>query len=333
METLYLKPKWSMTHITYEERKIIEKLLEKKLSYRSIGAIIQKSHTSVSYEVKINSGQLGYSAQRAQEYHEKRQLKKGNGKKLDLNEKLRDYVLLKLGEDWSPQQIAGTLKRDMEKTESVGYVCHETIYAYIYASEIIRLRLYLLLRRYKPKRTKWHTRVKRKTGIPDRTSIHDRPEVINERVEVGHWETDSMIFSQQKGILSVQVERVSRLTRISRCVDKSAEETKEAMIKTVDSVSSKYLLSFTFDNGTENVKHTDLKKMFGIETYFCDPYSSWQKGLVENTNMFIRQYLPKNAPIDSMTDERIHEIQEKLNNRPRKCLNYMTPNEYFNSLT
>ena len=319
-----------MKHLTYYDRKIIEKLLKQKLSYRAIGRAIVRSHTTISDEIKLNSGQLGYSADRAQYYHEQRQLNKGNKKKLETNEKLRDYVLNRLKDDWSPEEISGRLKLTVT---DIGYVCHETIYEYIYSIEGIREKLYLLLRRYKPKRTKWHSRNKRGAGIKERVSIHERPIEINERIELGHWETDSMIFSQQKGILSVQVERKSRLVRIHKCFDKTASETLAAIINTIDSVPLKYFLSVTYDNGSENVKHTELRNMFGIETYFCDPYCSWQKGLVENTNMFIRQYLPKNAPIDSIADERIYEIQEKLNNRPRKCLGYMTPNEYFNSLT
>ena len=320
-----------MKYLTYNDRKIIEKLLNKKLTYRAIGRAISRSHTTISDEIKLNSGQLGYSADRAQYYHEQRQLNKGNKKKLEINDKLREHVIKKLKKDWSPEEISGRLKEYPDK--EIGYVCHETIYEYIYGIEGIRDRLYLLLRRYKPKRTKWHSRKKRGTGIKERISIHERPIEINEKTELGHWETDSMIFSQQKGILSVQVERKSRMVRIHRCLDKTAQETLEAIIKTIDSIPLKYFLSVTYDNGTENVKHTELRKMFGVETYFCDPYCSWQKGLVENTNMFIRQYLPKNAPIDSIADEEIYEIQEKLNNRPRKCLKYMTPNEYFKSLT
>lgn len=320
-----------MKHLTYYDRKIIEKLLKQKLSHRAIGRVLGRSHTTIGEEIRLNSGQLGYCAERAQHYHEQRQLKKGNRKKLEINEKLREYVIRKLKKDWSPEEIAGRLKK--YPNSKMGYVCHETIYEYIYSIEGIRLKLYLLLRRYKPKRTKWHSRKKRKTCIPDRISIHERPDEINEKTEIGHWETDSMIFSQQKGILSVQVERKTKLTRLHKCLNKTAIETLNALIKTIDSVPLKYFSSLTFDNGSENVKHTELKEMFDILTYFCDPYCSWQKGLVENTNMFIRQYLPKNAPIDSITDEQIYEIQEKLNNRPRKCLNYMTPNEYFNSLT
>lgn len=320
-----------MKYLTYYDRKIIEKLLKQKLRYRAIGRAIGRSHTTISDEIRLNSGQLGYSAERAQYYHEQRQLNKGNKKKLETNDKLREYVIAQLKNDWSPEEISGRLKKYPDK--EVGYICHETIYEYIYSIEGVREKLYLLLRRYKPKRTKWHSRNKRGIGIKERVSIHERSSAIDERVELGHWETDSMIFSQQKGILSVQVERKSRLVRIHKCLNKTASETLEAIIGAIDSVPLKYFLSLTFDNGTEGAKHMKLKEMFGVLTYFCDPYCSWQKGLVENTNMFIRQYLPKNAPIDSITDEQIYEIQEKLNNRPRKCLKYMTPNEYFNSLT
>lgn len=320
-----------MKYLTYYDRKIIEKLLRQKMSYRAIGRSIGRSHTTISDEINLNSGQLGYSAERAQYYHEQKQLNKGNRKKFDTNERLREYVIEKLKKDWSPEEISGRLKEYPD--EEIGYVCHETIYAYIYSIEVIRQKLYLLLRRYKPKRTKWHSRKKRCSGIKERISIHERPSVIDEKIELGHWETDSMIFSQQKGILSVQVERKTKLVRIHKCPNKTAEETLDAIIDTIDSVPLKYFLSVTYDNGTEGAKHMELKNMFGVATYFCDPYCSWQKGLVENTNMFIRQYLPKNAPIDSINDEEIYEVQENLNNRPRKCLKYMTPNEYFNSLT
>jgi len=320
-----------MQYLTYYDRRIIEKLLNQNLSYRAIGRALSRSHTTISDEVSLNSGQLGYSAERAQYYHEQRQLNKGNKKKLEMNVKLKEHVIAKLKEDWSPEEISGRLKEFPDK--EVGYICHETIYEYIYSVEGVRLKLYLLLRRHKPKRTKWHARKKGKSNIPERTSIHERSDDINDRIEIGHWETDSMIFSQQKGILSVQVERRSRLVRLHKCLNKTAEKTLEAIIKTADSVPLKYFLSVTFDNGTENVRHTELRENFDTKTYFCDPYCSWQKGLVENTNMFVRQYLPKNALIDTTTHEKIYEIQEKLNNRPRKCLGYMTPNEYFKSLT
>jgi len=321
-----------MKHLTHDDRKIIEKSLRKNIGIRAVARMLGRSHSVIGYELKYNKGDhMEYSADRAQYYHEQRQLKKGNKGKIDRNETLRQYIIERLTEDqMSPEQIAGRLKRFHRET--IGYACHETIYEFIYGDEQIDERYYIHLRRHRPKRGKWHSRKKQQT-IKDRTSIHERPEEINDKTEVGHWESDSMIFRQQKGILSVQVERIAKLTRLTRCLNKTAEETKEALIRTADSVSDVYMKSITFDNGTEGAKHMELKEMFGIETYFCDPYCSWQKGLVENTNMLIRQYLPLNTPIDKLTDKEIQMIEDKLNNRPRKALNYLTPNEYFQILT
>lgn len=321
-----------MTHLTYEDRKIIEKLIKAKRGLREIGRVLQRSHSVIRYEIKTNKGDhLQYSADRAQGSHERRQLRKGNKGKISENETLRQYIIERLTQgQLSPEQIAGRLKRFHRG--AIGYVCHETIYEFIYAEENRAKRYWSHLRRHRPKRGKWHCRKRRET-IKERVSIHQRPQEVNEKVEVGHWESDSMIFSRQKGILSVQVERVSKLARLTKCMSKTAEETKEALIRTVDSIPDLYTKSITFDNGTENARHMELKEMFGIETYFCDPYCSWQKGLVENTNMLIRQYLPLNTPIDLLSDDQIREIEDKLNSRPRKSLNYLTPNEYLQLLT
>ncbi len=321
-----------MKHLTYDDRKIIEKLLKRKTGIRAIAGILGRSHSVIIYELTNNKGDhLEYDADRAQYYHEQRQLKKGNKSKIKMNETLKRYIIKCLTQDQlSPEQIAGRLKRFHKNT--IGYVCHETIYDFIYGNEQIKERYYIHLRRHRHKRGKWHSRKKRST-IKERISIHERPDEINERTVIGHWESDSMIFRQQKGILSVQVERVSKLSRLTRCADKTAGETKEALIRTADSVPDPYMKSITFDNGTEGAKHMEVKEMFGIDTYFCDPYCSWQKGLVENTNMLIRQYLPLNTHIDLLTDDQIQEIEDKLNNRPRKSLNYLTPNEYFQILT
>lgn len=321
-----------MKHLTHDDRKIIEKLLKKDTGIRAIARILQRSHSVINYELKRNKGEhMAYDADQAQYYHEKRQLKKGNKGKIKDNDVLKRYILERLTEDQlSPQQIAGRLKRF--HADTIGYACHETIYGFIYGDAQIKKRHYLHLRRHRPKRGKWHTRSKKQT-IKERTSIHERPEEVNEKVTAGHWESDSMIFSQQKGILSVQVERLSKLARLTRCPNKTAGETNNALTRTIDSVPTPYILSITFDNGTENAKHMELKDAFGIDTYFCDPYCSWQKGLVENTNMLIRQYLPLNTPMDRLGDEDIQKIEDKLNDRPRKSLNYLTPNEYFKLLT
>lgn len=316
-----------MKHLTFEQRKIIEKLLKKEIGIRAIGRIIGKSHTVIINELERNKGKhLPYSAERAQAVYEQRQLNKGNKKKIERNEKLKKFIVERLEkEQCSPEQIAGKLKRFHQR--DIGYVCHETIYEWIYSKEEIHNKHYRHLRRHKPKRTKWHSRKKR-IQIPDRTSIHDRPEEVNQKKEAGHWETDSMIFSRQKEILSVQIERKSKLLRFHKCPNKTAEATLKALEKSIQSLPYYWFQSITYDNGTENVKHVELKEEYKLQTYFCDPYCSWQKGLVENTNMLLRQYFPREMNLEYVGDEYIKCIEDKLNNRPRKSLNYLTPNEY-----
>jgi len=130
----------------------------------------------------------------------------------------------------------------------------------------------------------------------------------------------------------VQSERKSKLIRMHKVKNKTAEETANAITKTGESVPKELLLTMTFDNGTENVKHIEIKKEYGVDTYFCDPFASWQKGGVENANKLIRQYLPRKTDLSKLTDRDIYNIQEKLNNRPRRCLNYLSPNEVINKV-
>ena len=141
-----------------------------------------------------------------------------------------------------------------------------------------------------------------------------------------------MIFSKQKTALSVQSERKSKLIRMHKVMDKTAEETKNALVRTAESVPKDLFLTLTFDNGTENVEHVEIKREYDVDTYFCDPFASWQKGGVENANKLIRHYLPRKTDLNQLTDKDIYDIQEKLNNRPRRCLNYLSPNEVINKV-
>ena len=139
-----------------------------------------------------------------------------------------------------------------------------------------------------------------------------------------------MEFSKQKHTLSIDIDRRSRLVRIHKLLGKQSNEKLDALNQMLRDLPTKLKQTITFDNGTENVKHKKLIKEHNIKTYFCDPYSSWQKGSVENINGLIRQYLPRKTNLKNISIKTIYQIQEKLNNRPRKCLNYLTPNEIIN---
>ena len=157
---------------------------------------------------------------------------------------------------------------------------------------------------------------------------------MNAKTRYGDWESDTVESGRTgKGALSSHYERKSQTCRLHKLVNKQAEATNEALAKTRDSLPDYLFLTITFDNGMENIKHTELKQEFGIETYFCDPYCSWQKGGVENLNKLLRQYFPKKTDFSKITEEEIYAVQEKLNNRPRKSLNYRTPSQVLAELT
>ena len=251
---------------------------------------------------------------------------------MDTDSKLSFYVRKKLEKDWSPEQIAGRLKEHPPASLLGSKISYESIYQYIYTSPYGNHLYHHLRYKKAAKRQKRYARKPQKSLIPERISIHDRPEIINNRERFGDWESDSEVFSKQKSALSVQHERKSLLIKLHKVADHGAEETLEALRATIESLPTKKLaLSFTFDNGGEGAKHMKIRDEYGISTYFCDAYKSWQKGGVENSNGLIRQYLPRTTNLDMMTDKEIYEIQEKINDRPRKKLGYSTPNETINS--
>jgi IS30 family transposase len=311
------------------DRQKLEYWLRTKQSIRAIAEIMGRDHSVIVRELKRNSarGRVGYQADVAQRVSEQRIHKQHRGK-LDRYPSLKEYVVNGLKNEWSPDVIAGKLKLGGgEET-----ISRESIYHYIYHRNGRYEGLYKYLRQGKSKRQKRYSRKTCKLRIFERVSIHQRPEYINERKRYGDWESDSVLFSKQKTALSVQSERKSKLIRIHKVNNKTAEETANAIVKTIESLPNELFQTITFDNGMENAKHAEVKKEYGVKTYFCDPFASWQKGGVENANKLIRHYLPRKTDLSQLTDRDIYNIQEKLNNRPRRCLNYLTPNEIINKV-
>lgn len=317
-----------MPNLTFEERKRIERMLREELRYREIGRILNRSHTTISYEVKKNkmSYEKFYNAEIAQRRFLDRESQKGNISKLKKDPQLKKFIIQKMKtEQWSPEQIAGTLK--MRYGEKI--ISHETIYKFIYSEEGKKEKLWLEMRhKRRPVRQSWGSRKKRLT-IPNRVSIKERSVAANKKKEIGHLESDSMIFSSQRPILSVQVDRKSQKCVLTLVENKTADETKSAIERALEVYGLSEVKTITYDNGTENARHEEINEAYGIKSYFCRAYASWQKGLVENINKLIRQYLPRYINLKKMTQDMIEEIEEKLNNRPRKSLNYFTPNQAY----
>jgi len=314
--------------ITLYEREGIEVYLRMKKKKSWIAKKLGRDYSVIKREIKRNSGQvLPYIAKDAQ-YYAKRRRKKTNKRKLEKwqNEKLARYVKRQINEGWSPEEIAGRLKEHPPeevrgcRDELVSY---ESIYNWIYEGEGRFGGLYKKLRRKQKKRKKQFARKQRvKTIIKERVSIEKRPGVVAERKRIGDWETDSVIFSG-KSILSVQMERKMKLCRIHKCEDKTATASEEALRDSIESLPQNFWLTITRDNGSENALHQETE----VPSFFCDTYCSWQKGGVENLNGLIREYFPKKSNLDKVEESYVYAIQEKLNDRARKSLNYLTPNE------
>ena len=224
---------------------------------------------------------------------------------------------------WSPEQIAGRLQIDYPDLKTN----YESIYLYIYND---RPDLIPFLRKRHRKRLKRGLKKKtRASKIPNRISIKDRPDYINNITEVGHWELDTIVSRKSKSALSVGVERKTKFTIINLIPNKTAKIFRKSFTRRLSHYPDYMHKSFTYDNGLENVEHGHINKVLNSISFFCQPYHSWEKALVENTNGLVRFFLPKKTDFSKVSKIEVKEIENALNNRPRKCLNYKTPAEAF----
>lgn len=309
-------------HLTLHEREKIAVWRSSGLSFRDIGLKLDRHPSSLCREVNRNS-RPSYWPNKA---HERALLRKQEGhKRRRLKDRaIRNEVELMLTKGWSPELIAGRLKRDHPQWDTVS---HEAIYQWIYIERPDLVGY--LLRAHPKRRHRWKTS-QHKTRIPERVSIQNRPTHINERREPGHWEAD-LVVGSGSAALQVAVERSSRLTRIKKVRNKSAEASRKALYSLLSPVPAQLRRSITYDNGLENVEHNVLNKDLKTLSWFCEPYHSWEKGQVENTNGLIRRFIPKRSRLDDLSDDKIKMVEDWINDRPKKVLGFRTPNEVFAS--
>jgi transposase, IS30 family len=323
--------------LTLLEREMIENRLKLHCSYRSIGRTLGRDHTVIGREVGRNSMRNGkYSSVFAQELALKRERKRrGKKRKIDKNDRLREHVISSLKEGKSPDVIAGRMKKEPPPLLEGMTICHESIYQWIYEGEGGEMGMYRYLCAGRKRRWKKGSRKYRgNKAIPNRISIHERGEDAGARIRVGHWETDSVCYpGSGKQRLSVQTEKKARFVQIHRLLSGNAQDTLDAIRESIASVSGDQWKTITFDNGGEGALHGMLKDDYSIDTYFCDPYCSWQKGQVENMNRIIRRYLPRGTDLRTVSNQTIYEIQNKINDTPRKILGYKTPREVLQGIT
>ena len=243
------------------------------------------------------------------------------------NKEVFRWVIKRLVRGWSPEQISGRMEL-VFKDNSVMRIVPETIYSFVYSDEFKHRKFWQYFPRGHKKRRKWHGRHVFSASIPHRISIHDRPEMVSQNVEFGHFEGDSVEGRSHKNGVHTEVERLSRMYFAIKVEVINSNEALRAQTMMFSKLPKGSVKSVTLDNGRENHLHFKLNK-FGIKTYFADPYSSWQRGSNEYHNGLLRRYFPKKTDFTKVTQEEINDCLWEINNTPRKCLGYFTPNEVF----
>lgn len=308
--------------LTHKERYQIYALLKEGLNRTQIAKNIGVNKSTISREIKRNSiNNSSYNPDSASIETFTRHRDKN--KFVKINKTIQKIIHRYLKDDYTPEQIAGRLKKD-----KVVDISHEAIYQYIYKNKSNGGRLYLHLP-HKLKNYNKRSGIYNSRGtINNRVSIDKRPKIVDKKLRVGDWEVDLIIGKYHQGSIVTIVDRKSKFTLMKKLPSKEAIGVTNAIIELLYPIR-KLTHTITSDNGKEFSLHENISKSLDTNFYFCDPYSSWQRGLNENTNGLIRRYIPKKTDFDTISDKEIVMIQNKLNNRPRKTLGYSTPAEIF----
>ncbi|OGK15043.1 hypothetical protein A2690_02945 [Candidatus Roizmanbacteria bacterium RIFCSPHIGHO2_01_FULL_39_12b] len=313
-------------HLNEHDRVRIEVYLSEGKSQYEIASLLNVNRSTISREIKKRGGILrGYTANYAQKDYQRAKQHCGIRSKIK-HHAIGSFVIDRIKHGWSPETISGRLKKEITegKRPEDEYVNHESIYRFIYESDYgKREKLYQYLRNGKKRRTKKYGKKTKHEIIPNRVFIDERPEEINNRTSIGHWEGDTIIYAHKQAIQSI-VERKLKYTMLTKLNRKTAEESTSAFVNQLEDY---YVESLTLDNGTENRRHEVIAEELGISIFFCHPYHSWEKGTNENTNGLVRRYLPRESSLEDITQHDLNDIAWELNNRPRKTLDYATPQE------
>lgn len=316
--------------LSLKERVIIQTLLEEKKSRCFIAKKLGRSRSTITRELHkwLGDSEGKYDASLAQWNAEDDYLNKRNRDKINSNKRLKMYVYRGLLKDWSPEQIAGRIKQDYPLDDAMR-ISYEAIYCHIYAHRQAQLnkKLIKLLPYQKSQRRRVNVKTKRGSKIKDQVSIDQRPKYIENREEIGHWEGDLVIGKGQKSAIGTIVERTSRYTCIVKISSRKSAVVRKQFVKAFSSFQQNIAKTMTYDNGVEMAQHKTFTKQTGIQVYFAHPYASWERGTNENTNGLIRRYFPKGTDFNIISEQQLKQVQMKLNNRPRKVLNYKTPME------
>ena len=302
-----------------EQRYQINILRKAGHNQTKIALLLGCHKSTISRELRRNRGQKGYRHHQAGELALDRRCE---GYRSRIPWQTWQQVERLLRQDWSPEQISGRLKLAQQPS-----VSHEWIYLYVYADKRRGGTLHRHLRSQKKQRKRYNGYIRR-GQIPNRTSIDQRPEIVANKGRFGDWEADTIVGARHKGGIVSAVERKSKLTRLRKLDTKAAAEMKDKTVELLAPLAAR-VHTITVDNGKEFCEHEQIATGLQARVYFAHPYSSWERGLNENTNGLVRQYFPKKYEFSRISDSDLQQVEDLLNNRPRKTLGYRTPNEVF----
>ena len=322
----------SRLSLTLSEREDISRGISAGLSMRAIAAQLGRSPSTVSREINRNDGYYDYRATVAEKaaWHRAQRPKRC---KLTCQKPLARVVAKQLKLQWSPQQIAGWLKREYPGNEDF-HVSHETIYKtlFIQSRGALKKELQQCLRTQRVMRRGKTSSLKGKGlgKIPNAISISERPASVEDRAVPGHWEGD-LIAGCNNTFIATLVERHSRYVMLAKIENKTTQTVISALIKQSKKLPNELYKSLTWDRGSELTNHQHFTLATDIKVYFCDPQSPWQRGSNENTNRLLRQYFPKGTDLSVHSQAKLNAVARRLNERPRKTLEYESPAEHFNA--
>ncbi len=326
-------------HLTLEERIQIKVYIEEGYNRSQVAIKLDRARSTINRELE-KWGIIGNLIKTIVQYDPHlAQWYKIDGKsiinkfknKIDDNPILFQKIKSKLKKRWSPEQISNWLKREYRDLKKM-QISHESIYKFIYnvAKGYPKQELISFLRRSKRIRKSNKGKFKGGSKIKDRLSIELRPNVVDLRQEIGHWEGDLIIGRNKKNVIGTLVERVTRFTLIVRPKSRKSSDVRKAFEKAFRIIPEQFKISLTYDNGMEMAEHKIFTKNTGIIVYFCHPYASWERGTNENTNGLIRDFWPKKSEFSTLSNYEIKKVQNLLNQRPRKILNWDSPGDLMN---
>ena len=324
-------------HISQKERDQMYDLLQQGCQQSEIATILDRHRATIRRELRRNSTCIDrrfngcknkkryYLPDRAQVKYENRRKHAKTTYPLK-NPFIYTYTLAHLKIGWSPEMISGKIKKDHKQE-----ISHECIYRYIYGKHAKEkgYNLWEYLIRSHQKRRRKHGRKGKRMLIPNRIGIEQRPAIVETRERLGDWEGDTIFGKGQGAALATFNERKDKIIKIKKLLRKTAKEMEMAADRVFKSIPKEIRLTITLDNGPENTLHQEISRNTGLQVYFAHPYHSWERGGNERGNGIMRRYFPKGTSFDNISEEEIYLVQELINNRPMKCLDWKTPNEAY----